>query len=308
MTSRLTGVEDVIVLCHLGVPRVGAEPWQIVVDGLVEHPRTFDLAELRQFPYVEIEAFHQCAGSPMDPSRPTQRVSNVVWGGYPLADVVASVQPRADARYLWSFGADWGTFEGIAIDAYAKDLPLTRIGEDVLLAVDMNGAPLTPEHGFPVRLVVPGFYGTNSVKWLTRMTFAAERSDGPFTTRWYSDPVMQDGRPTGRTRPVWSVAPQSVIVDPWPKAQVKQGIPVEIWGWAWADTGIASVAVETDAGPIAAHVEPRRGRSWQRFVATWRPERAGKQRLGARAVDTNGAVQPDDGARNAILRVEVVVE
>jgi hypothetical protein len=85
-------------------------------------------------------------------------------------------------------------------------------------------------------------------------------------------------------------------------------MPVEIWGWAWADTGIASVAVETDAGPIAAHVEPRRGRSWQRFVATWRPERAGRQRLGARAVDTNGAVQPDDGARNAILRVEVMVE
>jgi DMSO/TMAO reductase YedYZ molybdopterin-dependent catalytic subunit len=244
----------------------------------------------------------------MEPSRPTQRVSNVMWGGYRLADLVAAVRPRDEAKYLWSFGADWGTFDGIAIDAYAKDLPLGRICEDVLIAESMNGAPLTPEHGFPLRLVVPGFYGTNSVKWLTRMTFASERSTGPFTTRWYNDPVMEDEKPTGRTQPVWAVAPQSIIVDPWPRAQVKLGEPVEIWGWAWADPGIASVTIETDAGLIVARVEPRRDRSWQRFVATWHPDRVGKQRLGARAVDTNGAVQPDDGARNAILRVEVVVE
>jgi len=310
MTSRLTDAADVIVLCHLGVPQVDAASWSITVDGLVERPRALSLAELRTFPYVEIEAFHQCAGNPMEPSRPTQRVSNVLWGGYRLADVVAAVRPRGEAKYLWSFGADWGTFDGIAIDAYAKDLPLARIGEDVLIAESMNGALLTPEHGFPVRLVVPGFYGTNSVKWLTRMTFAAERSDGPFTTRWYNDPIMEDGRPTGRTQPVWSVAPQSIIVDPWPRAQLTLGMPVEIWGWAWADMGVASVIIEGEAGDlrIAAAVEPRRGRSWQRFSAMWRPEKMGRQRLGARAVDTSGVVQPDDGARNAIHWSDVVVK
>jgi DMSO/TMAO reductase YedYZ molybdopterin-dependent catalytic subunit len=73
----------------------------------------------------------------------------------------------------------------VPVEAYLKDLPLTRIAADILIAFEMNGAPLPPEHGFPARLVVPGFYGTNSVKWLTRMTLTECRASGPFTTRWY---------------------------------------------------------------------------------------------------------------------------
>ena len=308
MRSRITPASDVIVLCHLGVPQIEAETWTIAVDGLVRTPRTFSLAELRAFPYAEIETVHQCAGSPLDPAGPTQRVSNVIWGGYRLADVLAACQPLAEANYVWSFGVDWGVFEGFEVDAYCKDLPISRLHEDVLLAVAMNGAPLTRQNGFPIRLFIPGFYGTNSVKWLKRLTLAAERADGPFTTRFYNDPVLENGHSTGGTRPVWSIAPQSVIVAPAPAAQVTRETPVEVWGWAWADHGIASVTIEVDGdATIDAELEPRRARAWQRYSARWRPQKAGKCHIGARAVDEHGTSQPADGARNAVHRVEIDV-
>src|SRR5262249_20051289 len=154
-----------------------------------------------------------CCGSPFKPFEPTRRVSNVTWGGARLADILAACSPSAAAKYVWSYGADYGEFGGVAADTFLKDLPITRVEAEVLLAYEMNGCPLAPEHGFPVRLVVPGFYGTNSVKWVTRMTLAETRATGPFTTRWYADPILDGaGRETGATAPVWSIAPESVIV------------------------------------------------------------------------------------------------
>ena len=91
---------------------------------------------------------------------------------------------------MWSSGADHGVFEGDRCDAFVKDLPLERVAADVLIAYEMNGAPLPPENGYPVRLVVPGYYGTNSLKWLIRLTLADGRAAGPFTTRWYNDPIL----------------------------------------------------------------------------------------------------------------------
>jgi len=85
---------------------------------------------------------HQCAGNPLEPFAPSQRVCNVVWGGARLTDVLAVCQPHPDARYLWSYGADYGTFDGVEIDAYVKDLPLERVHADVLIAYELNGAPL----------------------------------------------------------------------------------------------------------------------------------------------------------------------
>lgn len=78
---------------------------------------------------------------------------------------------------VWSYGADYGEFGDMYHQAYAKDLPLERVQSDVLIAYELNGAPLRAEHGFPARLVVPGFYGTNSVKWLTRIKVAKNTGD-----------------------------------------------------------------------------------------------------------------------------------
>jgi DMSO/TMAO reductase YedYZ molybdopterin-dependent catalytic subunit len=160
-----------------------------------------------------------------------------------MAYLLSELGVAPEARFVWSFGADSGKFGGIECGQYIKDLPLSRATSDVLLAYEMNEVALLPEHGFPVRLVVPGFYGTNSVKWLRKLELHVERAQSPFTKRWYNDPD-----PSGSgTRPVWEVAPQSVIVRPKPDAEVKAG-EVVVWGWAWADGGVSSVELSGDDG------------------------------------------------------------
>src|SRR5215475_13406196 len=113
----------------------------------------------------------------------------------------------------------------------ASMLPTRRLDT---YSVGGTTEPLRAENGSPARLIVPGFYGTNSVKWLTRMTLADRRADSPFTTRWYNDPVPgADGSAPGRTAPVWAIAPESVIVSPGPEQSLQLGRPCTIWGRAW---------------------------------------------------------------------------
>ena len=305
MRDRLTRIEDAIVLCHLGVARVAREDWLLTIDGLVERPRTFAFADLLTYPKTEVTSIHQCAGSPTQPSEPSQRACNVTWAGARLADVLSGCGPSSTAAYVWSTGADYGEFAGVRVDAYVKDFPIERLRSDVLIAYEMNGAPLLAEHGFPARLVVPGFYGTNSVKWLTRLTLAANRPSGPFTTRWYNDPTP-DGS-DGKTTPVWSIAPQSVIVAPAPDERISASQEIEIWGWAWADGGVREVQVTTDDGVTwrPAALEPVSGRAWQRFNMLWMAKQSGAATLGSRATSAAGHVQPATAWRNAVYRVSV---
>jgi DMSO/TMAO reductase YedYZ molybdopterin-dependent catalytic subunit len=217
LVDRVTRTEDTIVLCHLGVPRIDPDDWSLSVDGLVRRPMQLTLSEIKRRPRVEITSIHQCCGSPLKPRMPTRRICNVVWSGVRLSELIADCGPDPAARYPWSSGADHGVFEGDNCDAFVKDLPLDRVAADVLIAYEMNGEPLRPENGYPARLVVPGYYGTNSVKWLTRLTLADVRASGPFTTRWYNDPILDvEGKPTGATTPVGPIAPESVIVSPAP--------------------------------------------------------------------------------------------
>ena len=169
MRARLTATADMIVLCHLGIPRLDLAQWSLAIDGLVERPTRLSFSELTAYPKHTVASFHQCAGSPLQPFEPTRRICNVRWGGTRLADVLRDVIPMRNARYAWSCGADHGTFGGMEHAAYVKDLPMERVPSDVLIAYELNGAPLPAEHGFPARLVVPGYYGTNSVKWLSRI-------------------------------------------------------------------------------------------------------------------------------------------
>jgi len=310
MTQRITPADDAIVLSHFGIASLSAERWAMTIDGMVARPQTFDLRALRQFPWTTLEAVHHCAGNPFEPRAPSRRVCNVQWGGHRLVDVLASCGPMPQAGYVWSFGTDGGVFDGVRVEAYGKDFPIDRLEEDVLLAVAMNGESLRRENGFPVRLVVPGFYGTNSVKWLTRMTLAATRIENPFATRWYNDEVLDGaGPPTGRSRPLWQLPPQSIIVGPAPQTRVRRHQPVTVWGWTWADVGTSSVLIANEDGTLhlPALVEPRRDRAWQKFEATWMPNCAGIVNLTARATDRNGDTQPHGNARNAQHVVPIVV-
>jgi DMSO/TMAO reductase YedYZ molybdopterin-dependent catalytic subunit len=150
------------------------------------------------------------------------------------------------ARFLWSFGLDGGSFADETCDWFVKDLPLARLqAGSVLIAYELNGAPLPPEHGFPARLVVLGYYGTNSVKWLWRLCLAEHRIEGLFTRRLYNDaleaPDIAAGLPS--SRPVWATAPESIIVAPAPDTVLAADETTDIWGWAWSFRGIAAVEI-----------------------------------------------------------------
>jgi DMSO/TMAO reductase YedYZ molybdopterin-dependent catalytic subunit len=157
LTDRITPAEKCIVLCHLGIPEISVSDWRVEICGLVDRCGQLRMSDLLAFPKIEILSVHQCAGSPLDPHKPTQRVCNVKWAGARLRTVLDRFGVRPEARFVWSTGADHGNFAGVECDAYTEDLPLGRIDEDVLLAYEMNGSRLSQEQGFPVRLVVPGY-------------------------------------------------------------------------------------------------------------------------------------------------------
>lgn len=312
MVDAVTTTANLFVLAHLGIPRVDPARWSLAVDGLVGRPRRLSLGDLKARPKRIVETVHQCAGNPLEPSVPTRRVANVRWGGVDLAALLDELGVDPRARFLWSYGLDGGDFAGTSCEWYVKDLPLERLpAGEVLLAYELNGAALPAEHGFPLRLLVPGYYGTNSVKWLWRLHLAERRADGPFTTTFYNDARGADDMAAGLAprRPVWALAPDSVIVAPVPDATVEVGEPVEVWGWAWSFRDLAAVEVSVDGGRsfARASLEPKRGFAWRRFSLPWRPAERGEATLLARALEAGGTGQPVEGARNAVHTVRVAV-
>jgi sulfane dehydrogenase subunit SoxC len=312
LTDRVTPTDGFFVLAHLGVPRIDPAHWSLVVDGLLARTCTLTLDQLQAMPKTVVEAVHNCCGSPLEPRVPTRRVANVRWGGVDLALLLDELGVDPHARYLWSYGLDGGEFAGRRCDWFVKDLPIERLrAGGVLVAYELNGEPLPAEHGFPARLVVPGYFGTNSVKWLWRLCLADRRADGPFAAELYNDDSSDADIAAGlpKRRPVWAIAPDSIIVTPPPDAVLARGEPVEISGRAWSFRGIVAVEVSTDGGESFARaaLEEERGWAWQRFSLSWKPARAGETTIMARAIEAGGSTQPRDGARNAIHSVRVTV-
>ncbi|AJK49840.1 molybdopterin-dependent oxidoreductase [Burkholderia plantarii] len=300
--SFITPLDQLFVISHLEPPGVFPAPWRLTVSGLVARDATLDLADLQRYPQASLESVHHCAGNPLAPSEASRQAANLKWSGVWLRDVLDDLGVRPGARFVWSDGLDSGSFAGETVEFYRKDLPLARVAEDVMLATGLNGQSLGREHGGPLRLVVPGYYGTNSVKWLLRLTLAAERAQGLFTTRLYNDSPAG-----GPLRPVWEMAPMSMIAVPAEGARVFA--PVLVRGWTWGDREIRSVELSDDGGRLwsEAFVGRRRGREWQPWFALWVPSKPGRQTIQCRATDAAGATQPHSGARNGIHRIEIEV-
>ena len=302
---RLTPTADLFVLAHLCVPNVSKSDWSLDICGLVDRPASISFDQLLSYPKRTIEAAVQCAGDPFEPAKPARLIANVRWGGVDLKELFQDVGVHPAASHLWAYGLDYGEFGGAQTSHYRKDVPLTQVATgDVMVAYELNGEPLSLEHGYPARLVVPDFYGTNSVKWLCRVELADKRAEGIFTTRLYNDRIQGGG-----TKPVWVIEPESIFVSPAPdsKLQLKAS---EIWGWAWSSSPIKLVEVSFDGGRTwwEAQTASRHEHSWQKFSIDWSPPQEGQYELRCRATDDQGRVQPATGARNSIHAVNVVVE
>lgn len=296
LTSYITEDNDLFLLAHMGLAAVDPVEWKLEVSGLVMQPASFSLACIQAMSQHEVTSVHECAGSPLTPTLPKRRVGNVVWSGVRLADVLEQCGLAPEAAFVWSHGLETGDFADLKNEPYVKDLPLAKaISPEVLLATGMNGMPLTPERGGPVRLVVPGWYGTNSVKWLGALTVSDRRAPGPYTARFYNDPA-----PSG-PQPVWGIAPESILVSPSSDDPPFAGEPVLIEGWAWAESGVVKVEISTDASAtwIPATLDARSDFGWQRFSLQW-IFRPGQHQLSCRCFDASGNGQPESGARNAV--------
>ncbi|MEU8516752.1 molybdopterin-dependent oxidoreductase [Kitasatospora sp. NPDC048722] len=295
----ITPVDRVFVRTHFGKhPELDASSWTLTVEGLVDRPLELDLPTLLALPQAHLTAVHECLGNPLHPDVPTRAVANLDWTGVPLSTVLDLAGPRPEARHIWLEGADTGSFADEHDIAYLKDLPLEQARAEVLVAHRMNGEPLLPQHGFPVRAVAPRMFTTNSVKWLTRIVLAAERPDHLFTTRLYTRTLPGETAP----RPAREIDVNSKLLTP---RQVPAGT-TELAGRTWSYTDVTTVEIAVDEGPWQqATLEPRGTHpTWQRFALTHHLT-PGPHRIRSRATDSAGRVQPPSGARNEVHEIEV---
>jgi DMSO/TMAO reductase YedYZ molybdopterin-dependent catalytic subunit len=315
------------VLVHYDVPHIVAETWALPVSGEVATPLLLGPDQLREYPAVSLPVTLECAGNgralmhPRPVSQPWLEgaVGTAVWTGARLADVLADAGPTQRAVDVVMTGADHGVERGVEQD-YARGLSLAQaLRPEVLLAYEMNGAPLPPQHGFPLRLVVPGWYGMTSVKWLTSITVTERPFDGFQNVTAYRYKEHLDD-PIGQ--PVTTIAPRALMVPPgFPdfgsRRRVLDAGPVELQGRAWSGRGtVVRVEVSTDGGELwrDAVLEPALGGyAWARWTATWLAS-AGRHELCVRATDDSGATQPVDPpwnaqgmANNAVQRLPVHV-
>jgi sulfane dehydrogenase subunit SoxC len=303
LAPPVTATASHFVLAHHGIARCSAESWTVTLTDAAGDQKILPLDQIKNLPARVVGATLECAGNPEDPDKPLRIVSNAVWRGPSLRALLELMVAR-EARYVWCSGVDWGSYAGETVDGYVKDIPISKaMDEDVIVALEMNGAPLTPEHGFPLRLIVPGFYGTNSVKWLSAISLHDERPKSLFTTRLYND------WSSGEAVPVWETAVNSRVLSPTAGTTLSLGA-VEIFGRAWGHAAVQAVELSTDGGRnwFAAELEPRRsGYSWQTFRTRWAPPGAGNYEIAVRARDVTGRIQPEGLHINQIQRIAFAV-
>lgn len=307
LNTFITPDDQLFQTVHMGAAVIDLERYKITIDGLVQRPFSLTIDQLKQFPSTTITSFHECYGSPVKP--PVQnlwRIGNIRWTGVPLKSIMALAKPLPEASFVWSDDLDFGKFGGVESDRYQKDLPLEKaLSSEVLLAYEINGEPLCRKRGGPVRLMVPGWFGTNSTKWLCRLSLQSRRATGHFTTTFYNEKHPTDSN--GGMRPVWMVKPNSMIVSPAQDAVV-EGLRIDIVGWAWSCGGIKDVSLSVDGEKswIETNLEPRIDFSWQKFNATLNLS-PGSHRITSRATSTNGLQQPLTGHRDHVHSVTLEV-
>jgi sulfane dehydrogenase subunit SoxC len=327
LSYDLTPIGLHYLLIHYDVPVVEEMSWRLSVAGVVARELALSLDELRSRPATSLAVTLECAGngrarlSPRPLSQPwfLEAVGTAEWTGVPLADVLDEAGVDEGAVEVLFRGLDRGA-EGGEVQQYERSLPLAEARrEEVLLAYAMNGDPIPPQHGFPLRLVVPGWYGMSSVKWLEEITVL----DRPFEGYQQSRSYRLRQTPDERGEPVTRMLPRSLMVPP--------GIPdfatrdrllergrCTLRGRAWSGSGpIERVEVSADGGTSwnDARLGAQASRwSWRSWEWDWDPGEPGVYELCSRATDAAGTVQPLEArwnlggyANNEVQRIRVTV-
>jgi sulfane dehydrogenase subunit SoxC len=314
------------LLIHFDIPPIDAATWRLGIGGEVERPLTLSLYDVKARPAKTETVTLECAGNgrallaPRPLSQPWLReaVGTAEWTGTPLAPVLEEAGVSADAVDVVFTGHDRG-IQGDVEHAYERSLPIAdAMRDEVLLAYEINGRPLPPQHGFPLRLVVPGWYGMTHVKWLASITVTTEPFEGWQQAIAYHLRESEDEQGT----PVTRILPRSLLVPPgipdfFTRVRYLDAGPWTLTGRAWSGWGaIERVEVSTDGGGSwmdAGLGEPLSDFAWRGWTYDWNAE-PGEHELCSRATDATGRTQPlapewnfDGLCNNAVQRVAVVV-
>ena len=295
---------------HFPIPNLDGERYRLSVRGLVERPLNVSLRELHNLPSESRVVTLECAGngrSFFDPKVPGEpwahgAVSTAEWTGVPLVELLDRAGTQPGVTEIVFRGADSGRVAGVdAPVRFERSLPVDQIRNlDALLAHSMNGEPLPAPHGYPLRLIVPGWYAVASVKWLTEIVVTDKAFDGYFqaTKYWYE--WERDGRE--EREPVTLLNVRALIVAPGPGTKLPRG-EMAIRGVAWSGVAsIAKVELSLNGGPWqeARILGEGRPGAWQWWELISSLEQAGPLVIRARATDTAGRTQPDQAEWNRL--------
>lgn len=277
---------------HNGTPDIDPKTHKLAIHGMVRQPLTFSVEDLERYPSVSRFHFHECSGNGLTdwlkPASVTVQqthglLSGVLWTGVPVSILLEEAGLAS--------GAKWALFEGGDGSAHARSVPIEKLMDDCIIAYAMNGEALRPENGYPIRLVVPGWEGNISVKWLRRIKVGDKPWHLRSETARYTDPM-----PDGKWRQ-FSMVMETKSVITSPSGGMKLGKPGfrEVSGLAWSGSGkIKAVDVSFDGGrnwTEAVLEEPVMDKCLTRFKVAWNWD--GKPAvLMSRAMDSTGYVQP----------------
>lgn len=324
LAEPVTPTEQFYQRTNFLIPEIDAGAWSLSIGGGVRNPLTLTLDDLRALPARTVTMTMECAGNgrarlrPLPPGHPWDlgAVSTGTFTGVRLRDVLERAGVDAGAVEVMFVGADAGEVSPDRTVRFERSLPLEQaMHPDVLLAWEMNGEPLRPPHGYPLRVVVPGWYGVASVKWLTEIRVIDTPLDAHFQTERYvyvAEPGLADGTP------VTAMRVRALIVEPGEDERLAAGAATTLRGTAWSgEAPIDRVEVSVDGGAtwrdadLGTALSPYAAVPWS---IEWTPAHAGPHVLMARASDAAGNVQPLEQVwnelgygNNAVHRLEVEV-
>ncbi|MGB8114446.1 MAG: sulfite oxidase [Candidatus Sulfotelmatobacter sp.] len=307
----LTPVQHFFVRNHMHEPsELDAGEWRLTIGGEVEKPLRLDLADLRKMEGHSVVNTLECAGNGRGLYRP--QVPGIQWGkgavgtarfsGPRLRDVLQRAGVKATGKDVMFRGLDEVPGK---VPPFIRSIPLEKaMDADTLIATHMNGSPLAKHHGFPARVLVPGWVGAASCKWITEIKVLATEFQGNFMNPGYRMPnqPVQPGQPVnpGDTHPLTALTVKSVIAGPSDGAKVKPG-RVMVHGAAWAgEADIIKVEISADGAswnPAVLNHEHAHY-AWRLWSYQWKPGKAGDYTIMARATDSLGRTQPTAAAWN----------
>ena len=292
--SWLTPTDKFFRVAHYNKPVIEEKGWNLQVDGLVKQPMTLSLPALKARPRKEVIFTLECSGNHGFPWF-THGIGTAKWAGTPLAPLLKQAGVTAQGREVVFFGRDAGEEEVRQIKMpqhFARSMSMAdAMNPNNLLCYEMNGTALAPGHGFPVRLIAPGWYGIANVKWLDRIEVRDSRFMGRFMARDYVT-IREEKREGGNVWTETSVG--RALLKSVPAKVTRKGDAYRIVGAAWG-APVARVEVQVDKGPWVAATIDRRDSAefaWKLWSLDWPNATPGEHTITSRAVDAQGNVQP----------------